>query len=86
MDINCLKFLMVYDKDGYILLYCVVVGGFKDIFKVLKEVICKIKIDDMIYGGYIVLYIVCKYKKLCMCVYLLFDENNVNFFLNKKLN
>lgn len=52
---------MVYDRDGYILLYCVVVGGFKDIFKLLKEVVYEIKIDDMIYGGYIVLYIVCKY-------------------------
>lgn len=79
---------MVYDRDGYILLYCVVVGGFKDIFKLLKEVVYEIKIDDIIYGGYIVLYIVCKYEELgiCMSLYLLFDENNVNFFLNKKLN
>lgn len=77
---------MVYDRDGYILLYCVVVGGFKDIFKLLKEVVYEIKIDDMIYGGYIVLYIVCKYKEFGMSLYLLFDENNVNFFLNKKLN
>lgn len=77
---------MVYDRDGYILLYCVVVGGFKDIFKLLKEVVYEIKIDDMIYGGYIVLYIVCKYEEFGMSLYLLFNENNFNFFLNKKLN
>lgn len=37
-DVNFKKNLILYDKSGYILLYCVVVGGFLKIFKVIINV------------------------------------------------
>lgn len=85
-DINRLKLLTAHDKDGYTLLHCAAAGGSKDIFKALKEATRKIKIDDTTYGGHTVLHIACKHKKLCMCAYLLSDENNANLLLNKKSN
>lgn len=36
------KILILYDKDGYVLFYCVVEGGFIDIFKVLIDVMDEI--------------------------------------------
>lgn len=76
-DVNFLKILILCDKDGYILLYCVVEGGFVDIFKVLIKVMeeinkfvemkDKIKIDDIIYNGCLVLYFVCMNKYCFLC-------------------
>lgn len=74
------------DKDGYTLLHCAAAGGSKDIFNALKEATDQIKIDDTTYGGHTVLHIACKHMQLCMCTYLLSNENNVNLLLNKKSN
>lgn len=94
-DVNFLKILILCDKNGYILLYCVVEGGFVDIFKVLIKVMeeinkCvemkdKIKIDDIIYNGWLVLYFVCMNKYCFLCRYLLIDDGYKKFFFYKIL-
>lgn len=40
----------------------------------------------MIYDGWNVLYIVCKYNNILLCKFLLFERNYRMFFFNKKLN
>lgn len=80
------KILILYDKDGYVLFYCVVEGGFKDIFNViinvlkLLKIIDLINVEDIMFSGEIVLYFVCKNKRYEMCVFLLFDNNYKIFF------
>lgn len=78
--------MILCDKNGYILLYCVVVGGFLNIFKVIINVGDEIKVYEMMYDGLIVLYIVCKNKNLFLCRFLMFENDFKKFFLYKKLN
>lgn len=78
--------MILCDKDGYILFYCVVEGGCVEIFEELICVMDKISVDDIIYDGWIVLYIVCKNGNLFLCELLMFDKNYKEFFLEKKLN
>lgn len=78
---NFIKILILCDKYGYILLYCVVEGGFIDIIRVIIKFmnqvneIFKIKIDDIIYDDCRVLYFVCKNKYFVLCRELLVDSD-----------